>query len=143
VSLDRMVVFCFKHYNDIKKAIYEKRMDPGTQKQGEGGHSFISDPTAQKAMRNADELDTVTVNYGVRDSQVVRRPESWLKVVERTRLYYGSNIQGRMIAMTYDENVSWREVCKELKMRRATYYTLMNDVVNLATGVALGLGLSD
>lgn len=143
MALDRMVVFCFKHYADIKQAVYEKRMDPGTVKQGGGGHSFISDPTAQKAIRNTAELDAVTITFGVQDSQVIRRPESWLKVVERTRTYYGNNLQGKMITLAFEKNANWREICKTLNLRRGLYYTLMNDVVSFATGVALSLGLSD
>ncbi len=142
MALDRMVVFCFNHYEAIKRAVYEKRLDPGTQKQGGGGHSYISDPTAQKAIRNTAELDVVTINYGSRESQAIRRPESWLRVVERTRAYYGSNIQGQMIVMLYDKKAGWREICRTLKLRRSVYYTLMNDVISIATGIAIGLGLN-
>lgn len=141
MKLDKTVVFCFRHYGAIKRAVYEKRYDPATEKQGGGGHAFVSDPTANKAMRNAGEIEKVAVPIGGGDSFLLRYPERWLRVVEKTRAHYGNFQQGELIALLYDECMQQQEICPTMKISRATYFNFVNDIVCFASGVAAGLNI--
>ena len=63
--------------HSIERAVKEARLQPGGHSGG-GGHAFVSDPTAQQAVRLATELKAVTLD----DGWTLRWPERLLKVVK-------------------------------------------------------------
>jgi len=144
-----LIEFCFSNYGSIKNAIEEKRLDPGgaTITGGNGtGHSRISDPTAIKALRNVSELSCVTVFYGAsiqgeRDFIRIRRPETWLKVIDDTKKAFLGKPQLGIALRKYEQHEDWQQTCKELRISRGKYYAMLNDVLHQAELFAVAYGV--
>lgn len=141
----QIVEFCFRHEECIRRAIAEKRADSGVTTGG-GGHCKMSDPTAMKAINNMADVACVEVEYGAacdgrRNIMPLKKPLQWLKVAAWTKQYYAGKAQGELIRLKYNESLLRDDICRQLKISAASYYTMLNDIFVFAAGVARGLGL--
>ena len=134
--------FILYHVQDIKKAIYEKKLDPcipighGTQ---------ISDLTAAKALTNIADV-TVLVEYGgsingKRDTKVIKRPELWLKGIQYIDEIYKGKPAESFIKRRYAENESWQDTCNGMGISRGVYFAYKADVIRALELYAVGVGL--
>ena len=75
----KIIDFIFYNESEIRKAVVESRIDI-TRPELKNG-SGISDPTARDAIRNLMPISQITIC-----GQVIKFPERWLIVVEKTYL---------------------------------------------------------
>lgn len=147
MQVAKIIAFCFGHYEDIVKAVAEKRLDPGTPKTGGShGHCRISDPTAMLGIRHLSEVESVEIEYGAayngkRATYILDLPERWIKVVKYTREYYGGQLQWELIELHFVQGLEREEVWKRMKIGKTLYHVLYNNVFSYAAGVAKGLGI--
>lgn len=146
MKASKSIDFVLRYYNNIKRAVNEKRLDPNTPHSGGGGHARISDPTAIKAIRNTEELAAVEVFFGAAvngktESMTLHRPESWLRVIDLAKAHFAGQVHWSIITMKYNENLSREEIVKRLNIGRTLYHVALNDVFVFAEGVAAGLKL--
>lgn len=144
-NVRRIIEFCFRHEPAIIKAVEEKRLDARIVAGG-GGHSRISDPTAQKAIANLSDVARVDVEYGAfvngrRNTMTIRRPLQWLKVAHWVKDYYAGRQQGELIRLKYHESRSREDIVDVMHISQATYYVMLADIFAFAAGLAVGLGL--
>lgn len=147
VNVRKIVEFCLRHEDCIRRAIAEKRLDSGkSNTTGGGGHCKISDPTAMQAINNAASITCVEVEYGPavagqRRIMPLKKPMEWLKVTRWVQDYYNGKPQGEILRMLYKESQLRDDICKALKISTATYYVALNDVFTYAAGLARGLNI--
>lgn len=144
-NVRRIIEFCFRHESAIVKAVEEKRLDASVVTGG-GGHSRISDPTAQKAITNLSDVPRVDVEYGAsvngrRNTLTIRRPLQWLKVAHWVKDYYTGRQQGELIRLKYNESCTKEDIVERMHISQATYYVMLADIFAFAAGLAVGLGL--
>lgn len=144
------VEFVFFHEQQLREGIAEKRLEVGGRTGGSGsGHCSISDPTAISAIRNADELACIYVEYGPdtgcgRNRMKVKTPERWLKVIAWTKEYYREphrTEQGKLLDMHFRQCLSREEACEKLNIGYGKYHAMLNDMLAFAAGMAVGLGI--
>lgn len=143
----KIVEFCLRHEECIRRAIVEKRLDSGKPPStGGGGHCKISDPTAMQAINNMEKIACVEVEYGPmvaghRRIMPLKKPMEWLKVAKWVQDYYRGKPQGDIIRMIYKESADREDVCNALNISKATYYVALNDIFTYAAGLARGLNI--
>lgn len=144
------IEFCFQHENEIRIAISEKRNDGGTSRTGGGGsgHCRVSDPTAQRALIHLSEIPSVVVSYddgprinGEKPTFVLHKPEKWLRAIALTKEHFSGNKQGDIIRMKYYEGASRDDICSHIGVSRAMYHIMLNDIIRMAEGIGVGLGV--
>ena len=131
----------FYIYDKIAQAVQEAREQllygqAGAEKTGGGGHCYISDPTAQKAIGLADPIRRVDV-----DGETIRRPEDWLKVVAVTRQRFAGTPMGELMERRYWRNETIVQTCMEMSIDRSTYYYWREDIITYAAMVCCQVGL--
>lgn len=148
MNTKELIEFCFYHEQNIKQAVYEKRMDGCTPKTGGGtsGHCRISDTTANKAINNVTPLQVVLVEYGTayngkRDTFALRHPEQWLKVVKYTREHYQNTTRGDVFQARYDNGEKRCTTAQRLGISPQLYSVMLTDILSFAEGLAIGMGL--
>lgn len=121
---------------EIELAVKEARMQAGSQHStGGGGHTYISDPTAQTAVRLATDLAAVTLD----DGWTVRRPEQWLRIV---RYLYSECPSAESKAMRYYyRGHSALETGMQYFMDESTVYRIKSEFKHMATELACQYGL--
>lgn len=84
----RQVEWALRHEQEIADAVAEAKIGGRGHTGGAPtGHSFVSDPTAVQAIRQAEELSSVEIEGGSR----VEWPERWLKVIAAVREWCGQD----------------------------------------------------
>ena len=139
------IEFALTYYNEIDRAVLEKRLDPNVPKTGGGssGHSRVSDPTCQKALQNVCEVEKVVVYYGCNNHRTVTYPERWVDVARATRSWYSNKIQGKIINRRFKDIPDRRaDVCEELGIGTSYYSSMLKDIFTFATAYAAGKGLT-
>lgn len=127
-------------YQKINAAIAEAQAAAlyGTSnrdKSGGGGHAFVSDPTAQRACQLADPVARVVI-----DEEVIRRPETWLKIIEVTRDRYKGTLIGEMMDRRYLKNQDIMSICMDMHIDRSTYFDWRQNIVTFAALAACQAG---
>ena len=121
--------------HSIERAVKEARLQPGGHSGGGGGHAFVSDPTAQQAVRLATELKAVTLD----DGWILRWPERWWKVVKCAyeNCYH---YEARAMRYYYDGHTAVR-TGEQYGMDQSTVYRIRAEFLHLATELACQYGL--
>ncbi len=131
----RLVEKVLRNQRGIERAVKEARLQPGGHSGGCAGHAFVSDPTAQQAVRLATELKAVTLD----DGWTLRSPERWLKVVkcayENCYPY-----EARAMRYYYDGHTAVR-TGEQYGMDQSTVYRIRAEFLHLATELACQYGL--
>lgn len=142
---DEIIEFVLFHVKDIERAIYEKKLDPCIPS-SVGGHSKISDITATKAMQNISEVPCVVVEYGAKfaghgETQVIKRPEQWLRAVKYLDEIYTGKPTEEFIRRRYRNGEEVNETCTNMGISRTVYYAYKMDVIRAMELYGVGNGL--
>ena len=122
----------FFQYEKIRQAIHEAHANalygtPNRDTTGGGGHAFVSDPTAQRGCALADPIGRVEI-----DGETIRRPETWVKIVDTTRGRYHGTQMGEFMARRYFRGEDVVKTCLDMGIDRSTYYNWREDIVTYA-----------
>lgn len=122
----RKIEYMIRHERQIADAVQEAKQPNGTQGDSPSGRSYVPDPTAAQAIRNAEEILVVYV-----DGRPVEWPERWLKVIHAVkewckedtirkeiyrRRYGGRRKESRFFTMN------------ALHIAERTYYSVLDDI---------------
>ena len=146
MNTKQKIELCWMYEDCIRQAVYNKKHDCGTVSKGGGGHCQKSDPTALKAIANISDVACVEVEFGPaindrRSTKALDHPLQWLKVASWTKNYYKGKPQGELIELKYKQSMLRNEICAQLGVSQATYYTMLSDIFTYASGLACGMGL--
>lgn len=131
----RLVERVLRNQRGIERAVKEARMQSGGHSGGSSGHAYISDPTAQQAVRLATELQAVTLDNGL----VVRLPERWLKIVQH--LYRECPATESRAMRYYYSGHNAIETGVYCAMDESTVYRIRQEFRHMATELACQCGL--
>lgn len=133
----------FYSYDKIKRAVEEAKSDPASNRTGgnSSGHAWVSDPTANVAIRAATPIAVVVIETrkGM-ESDRIREPEKWLRVVEATYEYFDGKLAGAVTKRRFSGE-DYRKTCQDLCISQNIYYCITRDVSHYAQLCAVGLGL--
>ena len=142
------IEWCFENEQEIKMAVIEKKAGVNNCKYGgvPTNHAFVSDPTANTAIKNVVPVAGVVVELktrvnGVPETLLIKNPEEWLKVVNWTKLFYDGKKHGDIYRLRYRQNLPVWEICRILRISRKSYFIMKSDILTYAQGIACGLGL--
>lgn len=147
--VDDLIEFCLMYSDEIKKAIKEKRLDPGFSGHTGGagsGHSYVSDPTAIQGIKAALKISCVYVPYGAticgkKDVKLVRNPEMWVRVADKVAAYYSKSCDSQeFYRRRYILREDHAKTCNDLSMSKGSYYARKANVIRLAENLAIGYG---
>lgn len=113
---------------------------------GSSGHSFVSDPTAQKAIKNLSSVGTVVVEYGAKvagkgNVKTLHHPEKWLRIVDETWKYYNSGQIHTIMVKRYKKGWDMQHIANTLGISFQRCYVLLNDVHRFVISSAKGYGI--
>lgn len=131
------VMHVLYNLREIQRLVDEARQEPysGGHSGGSAGHAFVSDPTANAAIRAADELQSVRLNDGF----VVRRPETWLEVVRQ--VYAGVPSFERDVMQTYFSGCDRIATSEQYHISEATVYFYRGELLASMVAAACQAGL--
>lgn len=142
---ESLIEWVLRHEAAIRTAIYEQRNDPGTHYGGGRGGNSISNPTEEQGIRNATELEVVSIPIGGRGGAEFRLslPERWIKVCDKVRTKYAGSVYAEIIVQCYDtgESKSTKEIIDTIGVSRTSFFVLKNEIITFAEGLAIGLGI--
>lgn len=132
----------FFQYEKIKQAVWEARNDSGGNKTGGNGsgHAFVSDPTANAAMKGASLLPAVEIEVGKNETETIKWPEKWLIVIEATYRRYKDGVVEKLLKCRYSGD-PYQKTCMELHISTTTYYQIITEVQQFALACACQVGV--
>ena len=130
----RKIEYMIRHERQIAEAVTEAKLAPRGHTGGApSGHSFVSDPTAAQAIRNADEVSIVDLEGGGR----VEFPERWLRVVRAVRSWCGRDtVKAEIFKRRYSLNENSSLTCMGINVEVPTYYVILREIRNFALACA-------
>ena len=131
----RKIETIFYNEKQIRRAVMEARQDKGGFTGGTGGHAFISDPTANQAIRNVEEIKKVVIDQ----ETIIHYPERWLKVIDAT--YNNLDPLSRDAVKMRYKGYHWRQICDKLNCSQHRYSAILNDTQNFAIAAACQVGV--
>ena len=131
----RLVEKVLRNQRGIERAVKEARLQPGGHSGGCAGHAFVSDPTAQQAVRLATELSVVTLD----DGWTLRMPERWLTIVNH--LYAECPATESNAMRYYYGGHNAVETGAHCAMDESTVYRIRQEFRHMATELACQYGL--
>lgn len=138
----KQIDFIFYHEKQIRDAVKESRIDD--VRDGSislfpiaSANSF-SDPTASRALKNLTPLKSVLLKDGV----IVKFPEKWLEVIDKTYSYCKMQNDCRYeVARRRYNNEDYRKTCIDLNVSNTTRRRLLELVQIYAALQAVQAGL--
>lgn len=139
----------FWYYDRIKREVEIARAEQGYYQSGgkTGGgssnHAFISDPTANIAMKHYQPIAKVIIDAEKLNEQIIAQPEKWLVVVEQTFMFFDDDPApvSEVLRRRYLENESIIRSCIDLEITDDKYYKLRDIGIGYARECAIQLGL--
>lgn len=139
----------FYYYHRIKREVDIIRIEQGYYKKagnsgGGGGsnHSFISDPTADIAIKHYEQLPKIIINAEKIDEEVINQPEKWLMVIEQTMCFFSDDKQVKeVLERRFFKNESMARTCITMEIDYHKYYRLRDIGISYARECAIQLGL--
>lgn len=119
----------FRQEKEIRELVLEKKLgQKGHTGGAPTGHSFISDPTASQALRNADEVDFILL-----DDVKFFRPEAWLMVVDAVKNWCSRDvIKSEIYKRRYTVGESSQSTCIATNIEINTYYYFLKEIRSYA-----------
>ena len=74
------------------------------------------------------------------DDEVIRRPETWIKIIEVTRDRYKGTLIGEMMDRRYFKNQDIVSICMDMHIDRSTYFDWRQNIVTFAALAACQAG---
>lgn len=141
----------FYYYQRIKREVDVVRIEQGYYKKagndggGSSNRSFISDPTANIAMKHYEQLPKVIINAEKIDEEVINQPEKWLTVVEQTMHFFSDDKNDKLVKEVLErrffKNESMARTCITMEIDYHKYYRLRDVGISYARECAIQLGL--
>lgn len=123
----KRVEYAFYNERAIREAVYEARLESFTPEVRTG--SGLPDPTATSAIKNLSPVTSVTI-----EGAELKRPESWLGVVEKT--YSWCELQGelfhKLAKLKYASGLKTVRICAELEIVQEKFFRILEKVRNYA-----------
>lgn len=126
----RKIEYMIRHEKQIAEAVTEAKQPNGTPGETSSGRSYVPDPTAAQAIRNAEEITVVSV-----DGRPVEWPERWLKVIHAVKEWCGEDTIRKEI---YRRRYGGRRkesrflTMDALHIAERTYYSVLDDIRSYA-----------
>ncbi len=132
----------FYQYEKIKKAVWEARNDSGVGRTGGNstGHAFVSDPTANVAIKEVMPIKTVTIKIGKYDTETIKQPEKWLQVIETTYKHYAGKTIEKLLQQRY-KGETYQHTCIDLGISPNIYYCMIREANQFSLACACQAGL--
>ncbi len=122
----------------IRDAVMDYRANMGGHTGGNaGGHAYVSDPTANTAIRNAEEIRAVTLDTGER----VRWPERWVALFDALISWAEEDSIKRGLLKRRYKGEDYRVTCLELAISQSTYSANLQEMRAYALAIACQLQL--
>lgn len=138
----------FYYYHRIKNAVETARAEQGFYKSvektggGSSTHAFISDPTANLAMKRYTPIAKVIINADRLDEEIIANPEKWLTVVEQTFCFFAEEeLVSDVLNRRFFQNEPMAKTCIDLEIGDDKYYRLRDIGITYARECAIQLGL--
>ncbi len=131
----------FYQYEKIKKAVWEARNDSGIGRTGGNstGHAFVSDPTANVAVKEAMPIKSVTIKV-CNDTEIIKQPEKWLQVIEATYAHYAGKSIEKLLQQRY-KGETYNHTCIDLGISPNIYYCMIREANQFSLACACQAGL--
>ena len=121
----RRVEWHIRHEKEIREAVAEAKLGTGGHTGGAPtGHTYISDPTANQAIRQADEVRVVNLESGSK----VEFPERWLAVINAVRSWCGVDTMRAEIFKRRYSGEGYISTCYDLMVTQHTYHDLLQEI---------------
>jgi len=133
----RKIEYVFYHEKSISDAVLEARNEPGGHTGGNAGHAFVSDPTAIKAIKNAEELKVITID----GDHKVSYPERWLRVCAAVREDSNTDAIKREIFRRRYGGEPYQRTCADVCIGETTYWMNLKEIRSYALACACQEGL--
>lgn len=135
-------LFFYSHI--LRKAVAEAREQQESRNNspsGGNGHAHISDPTAIAAVKRATPLKMVSITTPQFGDEKVSRPESWLRVIDKTFGCYKSLLAGECMRDRYVKHEKPETIMTKRGIGRTTYYAWRDEFLRDAVLLAVNEGL--
>lgn len=135
-SVGKTIDKILSHWNEIENIVAERKATRGRSGFGGTARSGASDPTASEAIRQADEIKSVTCADGF----CIKWPESWLGAFDEaySRL---DGITRDIMRRRYQRNEGYVKTSIALNVSERTYYSVVDDIKSYVVIVAIQHGL--
>ena len=127
----------------LREATVDARADMEAKRvgmQGGGGHAFVSDPTAATAIKHFTPVRSVLISDGRGNIEEVRRPETWLYVIDGA-LSQLEDFKRNVIEARYKKKHRVIKVSMENPVGERTVYDWCRDFVHEVSLWAVAYGL--
>lgn len=135
-SVGKTVDKILSHWREIGEIVQERKATCGKSGFGGTGHNGVSDPTAKEAIRQADEITSITCSDGLR----VWKPEMWLAVFRESY----ENLDGIMrdiMKRRYRDCESYVKTSIALNITDRVYYSIVDDIRSYVVMISIQHGL--
>ena len=123
----RKIEYMIRHEKQIAEAVEEAKLSPSQNLSGvHTRSSYVPDPTAAQAIRNAEEVPMVSV-----EGRPVEWPERWLKVIRAVRSWCNEDsIREGIFRRRYGSGrgESRYSTMYALHIAERTYYNVLDDI---------------
>ena len=131
----------FSRIREIEKAIYLEREEQAKEHYGINGlprSQRLKDPTGQRAIKRMEPILGVYLN----DGTYVEKPEEWITVYQETCNFFEYSEAKQIIQKRFIERKSIERVLLDIGcLSRKTFFTLQDQIIYFALGVAEGMGI--
>lgn len=143
-----LIAKVFYRYRKIVQEVAEAKAELGYyqsgHKEGSGSsnHAFVSDPTAQIAMKHLRKVHSVVLDFKPDGDDVLENPEEWIDIVDNTLQYFKDDkIVRGVLVERFINNRGWMKVCADLDITKDVLYGASNAGLQYARECAIQLGL--
>jgi len=128
----RRIEWAIRNEKLIFEAVEEARLAPRGHTGGSPtGHTYVSDPTAAQAIRQAEELSFVEVG-----GRHLEWPERWLMVVRAVRQWCNRDVVRSEIFKRRYTGESYISTCYALHVAEQTYHFALKEIRGYALQAA-------
>ena len=131
----------FSRIREIEKAIFLEREEQAKEHYGINGmprSQRLKDPTGQRAIKRMEPILGVYLN----DGTYVEKPEEWITVYQETCNFFEYSEAKQIIQKRFIERKSIERVLLDIGcLSRKTFFTLQDQIIYFALGVAEGMGI--
>ena len=129
----RAIEFVLYNEREIRLAVFEARNNSVCHTGGSpSGHAYIADPTAIQAVRNAEELPSVTLS----DGKTLSLPEKWLSVIDKLREWASLDTIAHGILHDRYHEEPWQYSTNRLNISHTTYTNYLDRIRTQAKIIA-------
>lgn len=135
-SVGKTIDKILSHWCEIESIVRERKATRGRSGFGGTAHSGASDPTASEAIRQSDEIKSVTCADGF----TVKRPEAWLGAFDEaySRL---DGIMHDIMRRRYYKGENYVQTSVALNITERVYYSIVDDIRSYVVIVAVQHGI--